>query len=232
MRRIVLLSALLLPLPALPHDLITAKTAEERLQNAAKWRALLTSPIPPAQRAEAHYSIGVMLEEVRELLNLDIAAHGKVQGLPSNYLVAELARLGVPLAYAESNRRFVSNRSHFEQALKLAPKATFAADAGLRLLQGAFYDSFDQDPLEWNLDRRALLAEIELAEGWLARFPDHPAREDIEFIAAILYTRAARSLNDRGYTTKARAATAAFAARYPDSLRASAMAVLREALPR
>lgn len=232
MTRLALLFALLCALPALAHDLITAESAEARLRNAVKWRALATSAAPSLQRAEAHYNMGLMLEEVRELLNLDIAAHGKVQGLPSNYLIAELERVGLPLAYGETKRRFLSNRRHFEQALQLAPRAAFAADASLRLVQGAFYDSFDQDPLEWNLDRRALLAEIELAEGWLASFPADPAREEIEFIAAILYTRAARHLNDGGYITKARDATASFAARYPDSLRTSAMAVLREALPR
>jgi hypothetical protein len=232
MTRIALLIALLYALPVLAHDLITGESAEERMHNAVKWRALVTSAAPPVQRAEAHYNIGVMLEEVREFLNLDIAAHGKVQGLPSHYLIAELERLGVPLAYEESKRRFVSNRGHFERALKLAPRAAFAPDASLRILQGAFYDSFEQDPLEWKADRGALLGEIELAEGLLALFPAHRAREEIEFIAAILYTRAARSLNDRGYTTKARDATASFAARYPDSLRTSAMAVLREALPR
>jgi len=232
MRRMAALAALLCALPAPAHDLITAELAERQLRNAQTWRALSASPAPPQQRAEAHYRIGVMLEELRELLNLDVATHGKVQGLPSNYLIAELERLGVPLAYAEPKRRFLSNRRHFEQALSLAPHAAFAADAGLRLLQGGFYDSFASDPLDWDLDRRALLAEIALAEDLLARFPAHPAREEIEFIAAILYTRAARSSSDRGYTKKAREATAGFAARYPDSLRASAMPVLREALPR
>jgi hypothetical protein len=236
MTRIAALAALLCALPAPAHDLITAQIAEDRLRSAGKWRALITSPALSAQRAEAHYRLGVMLEELRELLNLDVATHGKVQGLPSNYLIAELDRLGVPLAYAEPKRRFLLNRRHFEEALRLAPRAAFAADAALRLLQGAFYDSFAHDPLDWDLDNRALLAEIALAEDLLARFPAHPAREEIEFIAAILYTRAARSLSDSElaarYTTKARQATGGFAARYPDSLRASAMPVLREALPR
>ncbi|MGH8741136.1 MAG: hypothetical protein ACREUN_09510 [Burkholderiales bacterium] len=236
MTRVAALAALLCALPAPAHDLITVEGAEVRLRDAAKWRAVVTSPAPPGQRAEAHYRIGVMLEELRGLLNADVATHGKVQGLPSSYLIAELERLGVPLAYAGPKRRFLSNRGHFEEALRLAPKAGFAADAALRLLQGAFYDSFEHDPLDWNLDRRALLAEIALAEGLLARFPAHAGREEIEFIAAILYTRAARSPGDRElaarYTTKAREATASFAARYPDSLRAAAMPVLQEALPR
>lgn len=232
MLRIAALAALLCALPAPAHDLITAELAERQLRNAQQWRSLIASPAPPLQRAEAHYRIGVMLQELRELLNLDVATHGKVQGLPSNYLIAELERLGAPLAYDEPQRRFLSNRRHFEEALRLAPRAAFAADAGLRLLQGGFYDSFASDPLDWDLDSRALLAEIALAEELLARFPAHPAREEIEFIAAILYTRAARSSSDPGYIEKAREATAVFAARYPDSLRASAMPVLREALPR
>jgi hypothetical protein len=107
-----------------------------------------------------------------------------------------------------------------------------AADAGLRLLQARFHDSYEQDPLEWKIDERALASQIQLAQDLLARFPEHAAREDIEFIAAILYTRAARlPKGAERYAPRARAATEAFAARYPASLRAAAMPVLREALP-
>lgn len=232
MRLAVALAALACALPLRAHDLLTAEAVERYLRDAEKWRSSATAVAPPAQRAEALYRIGVMLDEVRDLLNADLAAHGKVQGLPSSYLIAELSRLGIPLARAAAEGRFLANRHYFEQALKLAPGAALAADAGLRLLQAGFYESFEQDPLDWRGDRRDLAAQIALAEGLLGRAPAHAQREEIDFIAAILYTRAARMAGpDPGpYTAKAREATAAFAARYPDSLRAAAMPMLREAL--
>jgi hypothetical protein len=211
------------------HDLITAESAERYLADAGRWRAAAAAA-SPAERAAAHYRLGVMLEEIRVLLNQDLAAHGKVQGLPSNYLIEELARRGAPLPAGK--RGFMFNPMHFEQALKLAPRGAFAADARFRLLQGSFYDSFEQDPLDWHAGSRALPAQIALAEDLLARHADHPAREEIEFIAAILYTRAARQPGVAPlYTTKARQALAEFAARYPTSLRAAAIPVLREAIP-
>lgn len=204
------------------HDLITAESAARYLQEADKWRSA-------AQHAEAHYRLGMMLDEIRTLLNQDLAAHGKVQGLPSNYLIEELARRGTPLP--RGKRGFVFDPAHFEKALRLAPHGTFAADAGFRLLQGSFYDSFEQDPLDWRGEGRPLPAQIALAEELLARHAGHPAREEIEFIAAILYTRAARQPQFSSlYTDKARQALEGFAARYPASLRAAAVPVLREAI--
>ncbi len=234
MRLAAALAALACALPLRAHDLLTADAVERYLRDAEKWRSSATAAAPPAQRAEALYRIGVMLDEVRDLLNADLAAHGKVQGLPSSYLIAELSRLGMPLARAAAGGRFLANRHYFEAALKLAPGAALAADAGLRLLQAGFYESFEQDPLDWRGDRRELAAQIALAESLLGRFPAHPGGEEIEFIAAILYARAARMPGRDAatrYAAKARRASGDFLARYPDSMRAAAISVLREALP-
>jgi hypothetical protein len=204
------------------HDLITAESAARYLQEADTWGSA-------GQHADAHYRLGMMRDEIRVLLNQDLAAHGKVQGLPSNYLIEELARRGTPLP--KGKRGFVFDPVHFEKALKLAPHGAFAADAGFRLLQGSFYDSFEQDPLDWRSEGRPLPSQIALAEELLARHAGHPAREEIEFIAAILYTRAARQPElSSGYADKARRALDGFAARYPASLRAAAVPVLREAV--
>lgn len=226
------LAVLVCALPLRAHDLLTAEAVERHLRDARQWRASAEGTPAPAQRAKALYQIGVMLDEVSGLLNADLAAHGKVQGLPSTYLIQELSRLGMPLARAPGEGRFLSNRRYFEAALELAPGGAHAADAGLRLLQAGFYESFEQDPLDWRADRCDLAAQIALAESLLERYPAHAEREDIEFIAAILYTRAARLPQGAArYAQRARAATEAFEARYPASLRAAAMPVLREALP-
>jgi hypothetical protein len=217
MRLAAALGALIAAAPLAAHDLITAEAATRCLQDADRW---LAAP----RQADARYRLGAMLEEIRVLLNQDIAAHGKVQGLPSNYLVEELARRGAPLHYSQVRRRYIFIDTWFAEALRLDPRH---ADAGFRLLQGRFQESYDEDPLVWHGD--GLASEIALAEDLLAREPTHERREEIEFIAAILYTRAARA-GSAAYAAKARQAIAEFEQRYPGSLRTAAMPVLREAI--
>ena len=159
--------------------------------------------------AQAHVRIGAIPDEIRELLSRNLADHGQVQGLPSKFLVAELQRMGTPLPYSEARSRFVAISEHLSRALALAPDGPDAAEAAVRLLQGEFYDSFDTDPLASTQTWPQLRSQIALAES-LARGELGPeAREETEFIAAILYTRAAR---------------------YPQSLRVAVMPLLREAL--
>lgn len=221
---------------AAAHDLITTESAERYLGEGGALRSLAASGESAERRAEANYRLGVMLDEIRALLNRDLAAHGEVQGLPSKVLVAELGRRGIPLAYSEPRRMFLSNGDYFRAALKLAPRGPLAAEAALRLLQGGFYDSVEQDPLSATDGPGALRAQIALAEMLLGATATAPEREEVEFIAAILYTRAAKTLPDRAaaraFASKARAAVEGFESRYPESLRAAIMPVLREALAR
>jgi len=233
-RGAVIAAALLAAAAASAHDLITAESAERYLRQLGKWQALAATSAPATERADAQYRIGAMLDEIRELLNRDLAAHGVVQGLPSNYLLAELRRQGAPLAWEERRRRFGANTHYFEQALELSPRGPRAADAGLRLLQGRFYDSFDSDPLAADEPWPRLAAQIALAEDLMARDLPGDAREELEFIGAILHARANLSAPDaasrRSHGKKARQAIAAFEARYPDSLRSAVMPILRTAL--
>ena len=221
---------------AAAHDLITTESAARYLGEAATLRSLAVSGESPQRRAEANYRLGVMLDEIRELLNRDLAAHGEVQGLPSKVLVAELERRAIPLAYSQSRRMFLSNGDYFRAALTIAPQGPFAADAALRLLQGGFYDSVEQDPLSARDGPDALRAQIALAETLLGTTLTAVEREEVEFIAAILYTRAAKTLTDRAaaraYASKARAAVDGFESRYPESMRTAIMPVLRDALAR
>ena len=223
-----------LSMDAMAHDLITAESAQAYLATVAESQKTIASKAPAAKRALAHLDLGKTLDEIRELLNRDLAAHGKVQGLPSHYLVAELQRLGAPLAWAEQRRRFGANTHYFERALELSPHGPRAADAGLRLLQGRFYDSFDSDPLTADEPWPQLAGQIALAEDLMARDFPGDAREELEFIGAILHARANLGAPDaasrRSHGRRARQAIAAFEARYPDSLRSAVMPILREAL--
>lgn len=216
------------------HDLITAEAAQGYLGNAARWHEQSISAPDQSSRAEAHLKIGVMLDEVRELLNRDLAMHGTVQGLASNYLVAELKQLATPLAYSDSRRIFLANSSHYRTALELGLTGPRSQEAKLRLLRGDFYDSFDFDPLQSTQTWAQLQEQLELAEDLVAITSTEPDREEVRFMAALVYTRAARSAADprlaADYRNKAMMLAEAFERNYPDSMRSAAMPVVRDAL--
>lgn len=230
------LGLLLIAGPCPAHDLITLEAAEAYLANANRWCRVIDSAAPAGRRAEAHCRLGSMFDEIRDLLNRDIAVHGGPQGVPTNLLIAELRRAGAPLDYSDRKQRFLPPVSHYRQCLELQPGGPNAGEAMSGLLRGDFYESFDGDPLESEQSWGELREQIGMAKVFLERYPEHRDREEIEFILAILLSRAARDAPDaasrREHAAAARSAADAFESRYPESLRAAAMSVLREALPR
>jgi hypothetical protein len=118
---------------------------------------------------------------------------------------------------------------HYAEALKLDAD-TRGGDAAFRLLAGRFYDSFDADPSRSRLPWAELEDQIRLADRLASRKPAHPEQEEIEFIAAVQQVQAAGLVQDRAraaeHARRAQAAAAAFARRYPDSLRNAALEVL------
>ena len=231
------LIALLIGVTAQAHDLIDADSAERYLAQASRQLTLIQSTERVQTRAEANYALGRMLDEIRDLLNRDVAAHGRIQGLATEYLVRELAKKGLALRVKPGLGRYPANVDYYRQALKLSPDAPHAADAMFAWLQGDFYDSFDADPLQPHAQPWSELQEqIALGERLVKRSPAYPELEEAKFILAVLYTRASRSAADRKvvaqYTERARAAAREFQSLYPDSLRTAAIPVLLEALPR
>jgi hypothetical protein len=221
---------------ACAHDLITAEAAARYLAQADRLLTVLRSEDPAPRRAEASTTLGRQLDEIRDLLNRDLAAHGRLQGLPTEYLVGALRERGVRLQVDPALGRYPANLSYYRDALALAPDGPHAADASLRLLQGYFYDSFTDDPLQpreqsWH----RLQEQIQLGERFLHRNPQHADREEVEFILAVHYVQAARSGPDAAtrlaYSARARRAASSFRTRYPDSMRVAAVEVLMESLP-
>jgi hypothetical protein len=232
--RLLLSLALMVSCGAGAHDLITAEAAERYLENAAQWHIQSSSASVVNERAEAHVKIGAMLDEIRELLNRDLAIHGKVQGLPSNYVVAELKRLGTPLAYSESRQYFLANSAHYRKALEIGLMGPLEQVAKLRLLRGDFYDSFDFDPLQSTQTWNQLQEQVLLAEDLTSNTFTEPNREEVRFIAAFTYARAAAIATEDNvateFRTRAIASASEFERDYPDSMRSAAMPVLRDAM--
>lgn len=223
----------MLALPVQAHDLITADSAQAYLATADRLRQVIEGNGPAAGRARAQAELGRMLDEIRELLNRDLAAHGRVQGLPSNFLMSELAARGSPLAFSAGRNRFGANLQYYRESLRLDPAGPAAADAMFGLLQGHFDDSLGADPLRpEGQDADRLAAQIRIAEDYLERYPRHAGREEARFILAIHYMQAARAAGQDGgrqrHLQQAQRAVAGFLRDYPDSLRAAALAQLLE----
>jgi len=222
---------------ALAHDLITAQSAEQYLARIAGEQEVLDSRAAPAARAGASVALGRTLDEIKDLLNRDIASHGQPQGLPTLFLIQSLRERGLGLEVSPRLRRYPANASFYRTALRLDPDGPASAEARLRLLQGHFYDSFDQDPLRPREQSWGTLQEqIGHAERLLSGSIGEPEREEVQFILAVHYLQAAAAAPEpasrSGYAAKARAAIAQFRTRYPDSLRVAALDVLGESVAR
>ena len=236
MRALVALVVAGLSVDAMAHEFITAESAQAYLAAVAESQETIASKEPAAKRARAHLHLGETLDDIRDLLNRDLAAHGRVQGLPSSFLMNELKVRGAELTFSPETNRFLANVQYYRAALMLEPSGPVAAEAAFRLLQGNFYDSFTSDPLQPGAQTRAQLAEqIRLGEGLLKVQSQPGEREETSFILAIHYMQAAHSGRDAqeraAFANKARALAGEFLGSYPESMRAATLAHLLDSLP-
>ena len=220
-----------LSLNAGAHDLFTTESVQAYLLRVADLQKALAPGNGSEARAQASLQLGQTLDEIRELLNRDLEAHGRVQGLASNVLTSELTAHGAPLAYSARANRFIANLRYYRDALRWAPSGPIAAEASFGLFKGYFYDSFDDDPLQPVAQSRAQLSEqIRLGEALRREYPRHAQREETSFILAIHYMQAARA--EAGARARsleeARALIEEFTKAYPDSLRVATLAALLE----
>ena len=230
-RTLVALVLASLSLDAGAHDLLSADIVQAYVLRVADLQKRLASGNASEARAQTSLQLGQTLDEIRDLLNRDLEAHGRVQGLASSVLMSELTAHGTPLAYSVRANRFTANLPYYRDALQWAPSGPIAAEASFRLLKGYFYDSFGDDPLQPVLQSRAQLYEqIRLGEALRRDFPRHSQREETSFILAIHYMQAARMAVEAGERTRflkdARELAAEFVKTYPDSLRATTLTAL------
>lgn len=225
--------ALLAASAALGHDLITPEAAERYVAQAQQNVAIIASRDPAPRRAAANVALGRDLDEVRELLNRDIASHGKVQGLPSNLLIARLKAVGAPLPWSDSLGRYAAPVGYYQAALELDPNGRLANEAIYGYLYGTFYDGFRDDPLQpLTRDAALLRTQLDLGERFVREFPRDRNLEEVKFITAVLHVRAARAGGPDASRSAARARELLrqFERDYPDSMRTAAVPVLLDAL--
>lgn len=213
------------------HDLITAEAAERYIAQAQRNVAVIQSRETAARRAEAHLALARMQDEIRELLNRDLAMHGRVQGLPSNLVVERFKAIGVALPWSERLGRFGAPVETYGAAYDLDPKGPTASGALYGVVYGRFYDSFRDDPLKSLDDEPASSkAMIDVGERFVRDYPRDVNVEEVRFIVAIASVRIARAGGEQRTAVRARELLERFRQDYPDSLRAAAVPVMLEAL--
>jgi len=215
------------------HELITPDAADRYITHTNRFSAVLKSRDPAPSRADAALSLAKLLDEIKELLNRDIASHGRIQGLPSQLLVDRLKQTGYPLAWLESLGRFAAPADLYKMALDLDPKGKRSHEAMAGFLFGSFYDGFRDEPLKpIQADGSNLQTLIETGERLAREHPREPSVEEARFVTAILQVRAARAgLGDRKMrSAKARELLTQFQRDYPESLRSAAIPVFLDAL--
>jgi hypothetical protein len=201
--------------------LAATDTAAARVKSVAGSRA----------EGEAMFALGMVQAEATAILNRDLAAHSGKLTFNGQSLQKALAQRNLGPRFDDAIGRYQMPTASLEQALHLSLAAADALRARLELLKASFYESFVLDPFQLvgmsfdDLDRQ--IAEAKSLAPVLL-IPDDA--EEAAFIHAIDLARAARLVREpdaaRAYAGKARAALAAFAEAYPESMRAAATEVI------
>jgi hypothetical protein len=185
----------------------------------------------PGSKGEAQFALGMVLVEVTDVLNRDLAAHSGRLTVNADLLVKALAQRNTAPRFDDAIARYRLPRTPLEDALRLSPAAPYAPRARFALLKAGFYESFVLDPFELvGLSFSELERQIAEAEAVPPALLNADDAEEAAFIHAVDLARAARLAADaeakRGYTGKAQKALSAFAEAYPDSMRAAAAGMI------
>ena len=217
------------------HEVIDAEQVRAALAaiEAADVRA--KNAAGSATEGEAKLALGLVQVETTDILNRDLAAHSGRLSFNGDALQKSLAQRNMSPPFDDTIGRYRLPRAMLEDALRLSPTAPDAPRARFVLLKAGFYESFVFDPFKLvglsadDLDRQIAEAQA-LAAAPLS--PDDA--EEAAFIYAMDLARAARLAREpeatRAYAAKARKALAAFAATYPESMRAASAAVILKGL--
>ncbi len=227
------LAAALAVLPAQAHDAIGAEARQAYLQKFEKLQRTTQSTASPAVRAAAWVEAGRTLDEIRTLLNEDIASHGRTQGLETSILISQLNATPWRLQQSPQTRMYLANQRPYRDALALDARGAHAPLARFMLLKNHFYDSFTDHPLKpVGQDKATLMEMIEHGE-WL-RSPRNASTdpaidsEEVHFILALHYLQArdAGALPAATCVSRFGELLASFRKRWPSSLKLATLETL------
>jgi hypothetical protein len=222
---------------AAAHEIIDLDRANELVGAADSAAERVTTASAQGARGEALFSLGTVQIEVTDLLNRDMAAHSGQLTLNGEILLKALSEHKLAPQFDEVLHRYLLPRQHLQEAIGLAPDASYTPRARFLLVKASFYESFAFDPFKpLRADIPALEKESSEAEALVPLLADPDEKEEAAFIQAIDLARevrlAARTENASPVEAKARAALKSFADTYPDSMRAASAAVILQGLER
>jgi hypothetical protein len=194
--RPVLAAALLmlaLVSPATGHDV---ERAEALLGEIAAHRRAATDGLTEGERAEAMFQLGVAVETLVEVLNRDVAAHGRREPL-ADLLVQRLQAHALEVAWAPGQGRYAYDLAAFGAYLRRAPRGRWAAEAKFRLMARRFYATLGTDPATLvGTDVAGLLGAVADAERFLGEHGGHERAATVRFFLAVDHYRLARNVTD------------------------------------
>lgn len=222
---------------AAAHEIIDSDRAIELVAAADSAAERLRKASDQGTEGEMLFSLGAVLIEATDLLNRDLAAHSGELTLNGQILLKGFAQRNLAPHFDEMISRYLLPRQQLQEAIRIAPAASYAPRARFALLKASFYESFAFDPFKpLHADISALDKESSEAEALVRLLEDPDQREEAAFIHAIDLAREVKlTANAEIPSTieaKARAALKTFAETYPDSMRAASANVILQGLER
>ena len=195
LKHCIVVAGLALSVPAgFAHDAISAEARKSYLGKLDELHRTAQSSATPAARAAARFQTGKILTEIRGLLNEDIMSHGKTQGLETLTLVNQLNASPNKLAISSYTKLYLADLQAWRDAIALDPRAKHVTVARFMLFKDYFYDSFTDNPLQpIKEDKQTLLEMISLGELLLPMKDAAVDTEEVTFILAVHYLKAAES---------------------------------------
>jgi hypothetical protein len=222
---------------AAAHEIIDLEKANELAAAADSAADQARKASDQETRGGTLFSLGAVLVEATDLLNRDMAAHSGQLTVNGQLMLRGFAHRNLAPQFDEALKRYLLPRQQLQEAIRLAPAASYAPRARFALLKSSFYESFAFDPFKpVHADISELQKESSEAEALIPLLDDADEREEAAFIHAIDLAREVKLAADAKIASdtepKARAALKIFAETYPDSMRAASASVVLQGLER
>ena len=139
------------------HETININKVNDTVAANDEATARVSAAHDPGPKGEAQFALGMVLVEVTDVLNRDLAAHSGRLTVNAELLVKALAQRNTAPRFDDAIGRYRLPRTPLEDALRLSPAAQYAPRARFALLKAGFYESFVLDPFPacWLEFRRA-----------------------------------------------------------------------------
>jgi hypothetical protein len=221
--------------PLRAHDIIDLDQANELVAAADAAVARVRTAEASGAEGQARFALGMTLAEATAVLNRDLAAHNGRLTINAELVLKSLAQRKMAPEFDEAIGRFRLPRGSLIEAVRLAPDLPYTVQARFELLKAGFYESFVIDPFELvGITFDDLEHQITEAAALASRLTSSDDAEEAAFIHAVDLARAARLAPQpaaaQAYADNARAVLAAFAKRYPESMRAAAAGFILKGL--